>query len=153
QLVGVDRLARADQPIPRARLVAVRGVAPGEMVAAGVAVRAQHGVAAIRCKPAIGLVDDRRLRQDRAVDEAEISQRKELVVDRADILGAQRRSVIHRDLPRPMVADCATPPVTLSLRGARRRSNLAHPGAVYATRLLRYAHNDTERFGGMRCAA
>src|SRR5205085_4048471 len=125
------------QPVPRARLVAVRGVAPGEMVAAGVAVRAQHRVAAVRCKPAIGLVDDRRLRQDRAVDEAEIAQGKELVVDCADILGAQRRSVIHRDLPRPIAGNCATPPATLSLRGARRRSNLADRGAVYATRLLR----------------
>src|SRR6201984_3246758 len=46
QFVGVDRLAWPDQAVPRARLVAVRRVAAGEMVAGSVAVRAQDGVAA-----------------------------------------------------------------------------------------------------------
>src|SRR5215510_3328934 len=42
----VDRLARPDQAVPRARLIGVGRVASGEMVAAGVAMRAQDGVAA-----------------------------------------------------------------------------------------------------------
>jgi hypothetical protein len=40
QFVGVDSLARPDQAVPRARLIAVRRVTAGEMVAAGVAMRA-----------------------------------------------------------------------------------------------------------------
>src|SRR6516162_11135339 len=81
KFVGVDRLARPDQAVPRARLVAVRRVAAGEMVAAGVAMRAQDGVAAVGRWPAIGLVSDRRLGHHRAVGQREISQGEEPVLD------------------------------------------------------------------------
>jgi len=40
QFVGIDRLARPDQAVPRARLITVRRVAAGEVVAARVAMRA-----------------------------------------------------------------------------------------------------------------
>src|ERR1700756_4872967 len=56
QFVAVDRLARPDQAVPRGRLVAVCRVAAGEMVAAGVAMRAKDGVAAAGGVPGLILL-------------------------------------------------------------------------------------------------
>ena len=112
QLVRIDRLARPDQAVPRARLVAVRRVAAGEMVAAGVAMRAQDGVAAAiwsigRREPAIGLVGDRRLGHDRAVGERKIAQREKPILDGADIGGGAQRQVVHRFLRKDTGLHCA----------------------------------------------
>jgi len=100
QLVRIDRLARPDQAIPRARLVAVCRVAAGEVVAAGIAVRAEDGVAAVGLRPAIGLVGDRRLGHYRAVGEREIAQGEKSIFDGADIGGRAQRQVVHRFLRR-----------------------------------------------------
>src|SRR5438874_2483158 len=104
QFIGIDRLAGTDQPVPRARLVAIGRIAAGGMMTPGIAMRNQNGVApavwSIRGREtAIGFVDDCRLGHDRAVRDREIAQREKLVVNRADILGPQRRRVVHRDLP------------------------------------------------------
>ena len=87
--IGVDRLARPDQPVPPARLIAVRRVMAGGVVAAGVAVGDQHRVAAIGRETAIGLVGDRGLGHDRAVLQAEITDRELAVLDGAEIGGAR----------------------------------------------------------------
>ncbi len=106
QPVGVDRLARPDQPVPAARLPAIRGIAPGRVVAAGEAVRDEHRVAAVRREPAVGLVGDCRLRQHRAVGQSKIADREKPVLDDADISGAaiagpRQRCVVHDNLLRP----------------------------------------------------
>ena len=70
QPVGVDRLARSDQPVPRALGAALRpraGIASGHVLARRVAVGQQDGVAAIRRQRAVGLVGQRDLRHHRAV--------------------------------------------------------------------------------------
>src|ERR1700726_501647 len=74
------------------------------MVAAGVAMRAQDGVAAAIWsigwrEPAIGLVGDRRLGHDRAVGEREIAQGEEPVLDGADIGGGAQRQLVSRFPP------------------------------------------------------
>jgi len=62
------------------------------VVAAGVAVRAQDGVATVGRQPAIGFVGDGSLGHDRAVGEREIAQDEEsILLDGADIGGAQRQ--------------------------------------------------------------
>src|SRR5215469_16131904 len=73
-------------------------------MAAGVAVRAEDGVATAiwsigRRRPAIGLVGDRRLGYDRAVGEREIAQGEESILGGADIGGGAQRQVVHRLLP------------------------------------------------------
>src|SRR5947209_3844104 len=82
-----------------ARLVAIGRIAAGGMMTPGIAVRNQNGVAPVSRETAIGFVDDCRLGHDRAVRDRKIAQREKLVVNRADILGPQRRLVVHRDLP------------------------------------------------------
>src|SRR5262249_28061473 len=95
QFVGVDRLARPDQPVTAAWLAVIRRVAAGGVVAAGKAVRGQYGIAAVGGQRAVGLIGERRLRHDRAIREAEIADREKSVLDGADIVGTQRRYVIH----------------------------------------------------------
>src|SRR4029077_4239041 len=108
QSVGVDRLTRPDQAVPRTRLVAVCRVAAGEMVAAGVAMRAQDGVAAAGCEPAISLVGDRRLGHDRAVGELEIAQGEESILNGAELGGGAQRQIVHRLLRGDVDVHCAT---------------------------------------------
>ena len=79
--------------------MAVGRIAAGSMMATCVAMRDQNGVAPISCETAVGFIDDRRLGHDRALRETEVAQGEKPVVDRTDILGAQRRRVAHRDLP------------------------------------------------------
>ena len=100
QPIGVDRLARPNEAIPRARQIAVRRVAPGGVVPAGIAVRDQHRVAPVCGKRAVGLVGDRRRGHHRAVGKGEIADREKPVLDRADVLGAQRGCIGHVGLLR-----------------------------------------------------
>jgi len=79
--------------------VAVGRIAAGGMMATCVAMRDQNGVVPISCETAIGFVDDRHFGHDGAVGNRKIAQGEKPVVNRADILGAQRRRVAHRDLP------------------------------------------------------
>ena len=84
--------------------MAVGRIAAGGMMAACVAMRDQNGVAPISCETAIGFIDDRRFGHDRAVGNRKIAQGEKPVVNRADILGAHRRRVAHRDLPLSSLA-------------------------------------------------
>jgi len=77
---------------------------PGGVMAAGITVSNQDGVAPICREPTVGLVGDPRLGQHGAVLQPKIADREEPVLDRADILGAQRYPVDHRDFPRQVSA-------------------------------------------------
>ena len=112
ELVGVDRLARPDQPVPPPRLIAVGRVTAGGVMAAGVAMGDQHRVAAVGREPAIGLVGDRGLGQDRAALQAKIADQELLVLDRAEIAGACGKCDGHGPCPLCDTSgrDCAMAP-------------------------------------------
>ena len=100
--VGVDRLAGADQPVPRA-VGAVGRARPAMCWLRGEAVGQQHGVAAVRREAAVGLVGERELGQHGAALEPEVARGEPAIGDRVERrrgVGRRLRAAqdpVHRD--------------------------------------------------------
>jgi hypothetical protein len=107
--VGVDRFTGPDQPVPPARQIAVCRIAPGCVMAAGVAVSNQRRVPAIGGEPAIGLVNDFRLGQDGAILQAKIRYNETSVLDGFKICGHRHHPIDARRLCHVGRDDVTTP--------------------------------------------
>jgi hypothetical protein len=86
-VVGTDRFTGPDQPVPPARQIAVCRIAPGCVMAAGVAVGNHDCIPPIGGEPAVGLVSDFRLGHNGAILQAKIRHDETSVLDGSKVCG------------------------------------------------------------------
>jgi hypothetical protein len=100
ELIGIDRLAPPNEAVPPPRLIAVRRVAAGGVVAAGITMGDQHRIPAVGREPAIGLVGDLHLRHHGAVLQSKTRYRKTSVLDGSEIGAPRHNAGQHHHPPQ-----------------------------------------------------